>query len=185
MGGLAALLQSLDNEGTIVRSVSGRRCTRIALANVPEAVQSTPPAPTVQPKGIGLTTIIPVGETVPQPRYDELAWSLLRTVSKILSEGDSSSAGELKDRLVAAGAALEAAQTRIASLERGMELEIRSVEDEMQAVKVENRGLRERLRRAEDNNSLLMGQLQKRQPAGQDGFKALDKVMREVPSRRG
>lgn len=189
MGGLAALLQAMETEGIIVRSVSGRRCSRIALARVPvrlEAVEESSPADE-ETGGLGMVPLGPVGfegSVDIDPRYDELAWSLLRTVSEILQSTAGSSVPDLQQRLALATEYVDHAKHEITSLERQLTEQRRELSDDLRAMKSERDGLRQRLRRAEDNNSVLMGQLQKRQSAPRDG-KALAKLMREVPAARG
>ncbi len=118
------------------------------------------------------------------PRYDELAWSLLRACTDVLSS-TGQPAKDIQQQLAVAEGRLEQTKHELTRTRYELSEQIGDLRDELKAVKYENRGLRDRVRRAEENNNVLTGQLQRRQPRGTDGFKALDRMMREVPAARG
>ncbi len=181
MGGMAALLQSMEAEGVITRAVNGRRCSRIALTQMPKPVEPEVTEP--EPAGMGMRLL---GEKAvvqePDSRYDELAWSLLRAAAEVIHNGaDGISVAELQQRLSLTAEYLDHSKQEIARMEHRWDQERNEIGDELRAAKDESRGLRERLRRAEDNNSILLGQLQRRQPAGTDAFRELDQLVRSAP----
>jgi hypothetical protein len=131
MGAFSALLTAMDRDGQIVRDISGRRCSRIAL---PSAKRTTSRLPVPAPK-------LADGE---ERDLRELSMALLDTVMDVISAGNgraqASTTMEAElDQLRAEKAAFEARVTEL-------EARVTELETELEAVAAERMAALNRLR---------------------------------------
>jgi hypothetical protein len=141
--GLSSLLNAMEQSGTIRRELRGKRCFAISLANpplsvVPTHVETPPPAPASPAPVLDTSTDVAA-----------LAQALLDRVIEVAGTPQRQHAET--ERLKAEFAQMQARLYEATERAEKQRQKVRLLEDELAARKVENDGLRLRLRETERN----------------------------------